>query len=80
MLTDFIWLRRLDSASLAFGSSLLRSLRSHTTNVRIIQLPKPKKNEPKRTRLTLAPATGFEPVTFRLTAERSTAELRRIIS
>jgi hypothetical protein len=29
--------------------------------------------------LSLAPATGFEPVTFRLTAERSTAELRRII-
>ena len=27
--------------------------------------------------LGLAPATGFEPVTFRLTAERSTAELRR---
>ena len=27
----------------------------------------------------MAPATGFEPVTFRLTAERSTAELRRNI-
>ena len=30
-------------------------------------------------RIFMAPATGFEPVTFRLTAERSTAELRRII-
>ncbi len=28
----------------------------------------------------MAPATGFEPVTFRLTAERSTAELRGIIA
>jgi hypothetical protein len=27
----------------------------------------------------LAPATGLEPVTFRLTAERSTTELRRNI-
>lgn len=27
------WLRGQDSASLAFGSSLLRSLRSHTTNL-----------------------------------------------
>ena len=28
-------------------------------------------------RFSLAPATGFEPVTIRLTAERSTTELRR---